>query len=69
MTVTVDGPENQFRQVVGYATGRLWELGAIEETLAALYDVLDDAVARDEAARSGTAGSAEVSDVVRRCST
>ncbi|OLB73292.1 MAG: hypothetical protein AUI14_26770 [Actinobacteria bacterium 13_2_20CM_2_71_6] len=35
--------EARFRSVMEDAADRLWGCGAVEETLAALYDVLDDA--------------------------
>ena len=40
--------ETQFHAVVRNAADRLWILGAVEETLAALHDVLDEVVSRHE---------------------
>jgi hypothetical protein len=36
----MDETEAQFHRVAHYAIGALWALGAVEEALAALYDVL-----------------------------
>jgi len=48
MSQPVDEAEAEFRQVVNDAAGRLWTLGAVEETLAALHDVLDEAVSQHD---------------------
>jgi hypothetical protein len=43
----MDETEAQFHRVAHYALGALWTLGAVEETLAALYDVLMRAAGPD----------------------
>lgn len=40
----MDDQEASFHRVVHYAAGLLWALGAVEETLAGLYDMLESAV-------------------------
>ncbi|OLB76930.1 MAG: hypothetical protein AUI14_17535 [Actinobacteria bacterium 13_2_20CM_2_71_6] len=44
----MDEYEVEFHRVVRCATGALWLLGAVEETLAALHDVLDEVAHADD---------------------
>ena len=48
--VDEESAESLFRRVMAGATDGIWNLGADEEALAALYDVVDEAIRRKEAA-------------------
>jgi hypothetical protein len=48
-----DSSEAEFYQVVHHTAGLLWALGAIEDTLAALYDVWEAAPPREPSTVDG----------------
>jgi hypothetical protein len=52
----LDENEANFQRVVHYATGALWALGAVEPTLAALWDLLQEA-AGEQGLRAALANS------------
>jgi hypothetical protein len=48
----VESAESLFRRVMAGATDGIWNLGADEEALAALYDVMDEGTGARKPARS-----------------